>query len=225
MTTAGAWTIADETLARLERAWNVGDGTAFGEAFGIDADFVDIRGGHHHGADVVAAGHQHLFDTLYAGSAMRYWLETARIVAPERLHARLAGATLEIPAGPAAGVSQARLTAVLTSDGETWSLAALHNASSSRSTPESTSCTRRNRPPRASKGPVPHLFTADPPPSPRSSACPRLSQTAEESGDSRVRLTERWELTQADPNLPCRTRPVSCASYQPTRTNRQKLDL
>lgn len=34
-------------ITRLERAWNDGDGTPFGEPFAADADFVDIRGDHY----------------------------------------------------------------------------------------------------------------------------------------------------------------------------------
>jgi uncharacterized protein (TIGR02246 family) len=126
MTPADASAIAEETLARLERAWNAGDGTAFGVAFADDADFVDIRGGRHRGRDAVAAGHQALFDTLYAGSTVRYQLETARMITPGSLVA-IAGAALDTPAGPAAGISHARLTAVLTPDDEAWSVAVFHN--------------------------------------------------------------------------------------------------
>jgi uncharacterized protein (TIGR02246 family) len=117
---------AAQTLAGLERAWNLGDGAAFGEAFADDADFVDIRGDHHRGVEVVGAGHQALFDSLYAGSVIQYRLETARMITPECLVA-VARATLDTPAGPAAGVSHARFTAVLTAHGGEWWVAALHN--------------------------------------------------------------------------------------------------
>ena len=120
--TTEASAAAAQTLAELERAWNLGDGAAFAD----DADFVDIRGGRHRGRDTVAAGHQALFDSLYAGSAIRYRLETARMITPGCLVA-IAGATLDTPAGPASGTSHARLTAVLTSNGEAWSVAAFHN--------------------------------------------------------------------------------------------------
>ena len=37
----GAEGVATEIIGRLERAWNAGDGRAFGEPFAPDADFVD----------------------------------------------------------------------------------------------------------------------------------------------------------------------------------------
>lgn len=124
-----ASTVAEQLLSGIERAWNLADGTASGEAFAEDADFVDIRGGHHRGRDVIAVGHQALFDSVYAGSTIRYHLSTARLVGPDCLVA-VAEARLDTPAGPAAGVSHARLTAVLLTSvgGAGWSVTAFHNA-------------------------------------------------------------------------------------------------
>ena len=47
--TAVAITLFD----RLEQAWNLADGDAFGAVFTDDCDFVDIRGAHHQGAPAV----------------------------------------------------------------------------------------------------------------------------------------------------------------------------
>ena len=88
---------------------------------------VDIRGGHHRGRAAVAAGHQALFDSLYAGSGLRYQLDTARQLTPECVVA-VADATLDTPAGPAAGVHRSRLTAVVTAEVDTWTIAAFHNS-------------------------------------------------------------------------------------------------
>lgn len=127
MTAADPSSLAQQTFSGLETAWNAADGTAFGAAFADDADFVDIRGGHHRGRVAVAAGHQALFDSLYAGSEIRYQLHTARQLTPECVVA-VADATLETPAGPAAGVHRSRLTAVVTAEGDTWTIAAFHNS-------------------------------------------------------------------------------------------------
>jgi hypothetical protein len=53
-------------------------------------------------------------------------VETARLITPACVLA-VAGGSLDTPAGPAAGVSHARMTAVLVSEGEEWSVAAFHN--------------------------------------------------------------------------------------------------
>jgi uncharacterized protein (TIGR02246 family) len=68
---------AETIVKRLEEAWNAGDGAAFGAPFASDADFVDIRGVWHRGEEI-AAGHQQIFDTVYAGSTVRYEVLDAR---------------------------------------------------------------------------------------------------------------------------------------------------
>jgi uncharacterized protein (TIGR02246 family) len=126
MTTGSPGTIAADQLARLEHAWNTSDGTAFGEAFADDSEFVDIRGGHHCGATAIAEGHQGLFDSIYAGSTIGYRLETARQVTPGCILA-VAEARLDVPRGPVPGTHRSRLTAVISAAGGGWSIAAFHN--------------------------------------------------------------------------------------------------
>jgi uncharacterized protein (TIGR02246 family) len=117
---------ATTRLEQLERARNQADGAAFGELFAPDTDFVDIRGGHHRGDAAVGQGHQALFDSIYAGSTIRYELDAARVVAPGCVVA-VATATLNTPSGPAQGVNRSRLTMAITEDRGRWSLAAFHN--------------------------------------------------------------------------------------------------
>jgi uncharacterized protein (TIGR02246 family) len=50
--------IVSEIVADLERAWNTADGAAFARSFAEDADFVNIRGDHLRGRDVIGKGHQ-----------------------------------------------------------------------------------------------------------------------------------------------------------------------
>lgn len=126
MTTLDPKTIAATQLELLERAWNEADGAAFGRVFSADTDFVDIRGTHHRGDVAVAEGHQALFDSIYAGSTIRYRLMAARAVAPQCIIA-VAGATLEVPSGPVQGVSSSCLTAALTEHDGCWSVVAFQN--------------------------------------------------------------------------------------------------
>ena len=69
---------AETVIKRLEDAWNAADGAAFAEPFAPDADFVNIRGDLHTGKEAIAAGHQRIFDTIYAGSTLRYRVRQAR---------------------------------------------------------------------------------------------------------------------------------------------------
>jgi uncharacterized protein (TIGR02246 family) len=113
-------------FGRLEQAWNQADGDAFGRAFTDDADFVDIRGDHHQGRTAIALGHQGIFDTIYAGSSVRFDVEAARAIAPGVVVA-VAGSTMTAPTGPLQGTNHARMTAVLTLGFDGWAVAAFHN--------------------------------------------------------------------------------------------------
>ena len=119
-------TIAATLFQQAEQAWNAADGAAFGALFTEESDFVNIRGEHHRGSVAIARGHQGLFDTIYAGSRVRYEPELARSVAPGTIVA-LAAATLEVPAGPLQGVLNARMTVVITEQDGRWLITAFHN--------------------------------------------------------------------------------------------------
>ena len=118
-------TIAESLIQRLEDAWNAADGAAFGAPFTADADFVTIRGELHSGA-AIAAGHQQIFDTIYAGSTLRYTLVDARELDDRVILAHVRG-RLSVPAGPLAGESEALGSVVVVRDGYEPRIAAYHN--------------------------------------------------------------------------------------------------
>ena len=118
--------IATALFTHLERNWNRADATTYSEAFATDADFVDIRGTHHAGRQAIAAGHQHIFDTIYAGSTVHYELDRAREIAPGCVVAVVA-ATLDAPHGPLQGINHARFTLVIAETGEGWRINAFQN--------------------------------------------------------------------------------------------------
>jgi uncharacterized protein (TIGR02246 family) len=119
--------IATELFAQLEAAWNAADGAAFGKPFADVTDFVDVRGAHHHGDGVaMGRGHQHIFDTIYKGSTVRYQVTSAREVVPGCLVATVS-ATLEAPSGPLPGTNQSRITAVVVRQDDRWAITAFQN--------------------------------------------------------------------------------------------------
>ena len=118
--------IAEQLVERLESGWNAADGAAFAAPFTPDADFVAIRGDLHSGAEAIAAGHQHIFDTIYAGSTLDYSVLQAREVADGMILAHVRG-KMHAPAGPLAGDNEATATVVLVRDGEEHRIRAFHN--------------------------------------------------------------------------------------------------
>ena len=113
-------------VARLENAWNAGDGDAFGEPFAPDADFVTIRAEHLRGREAIARGHAEIFRTIYAGSSNSFTLESARLLRPEvaLVHVR---AVLDAPSGPLKGRSSATSSLLCTREAQGWEIAAFHN--------------------------------------------------------------------------------------------------
>jgi uncharacterized protein (TIGR02246 family) len=117
--------IATTILEQLELAWNAGDGAAFGAPFADESDFVNVNGEHHRGADNIAHGHQAIFDSIYAGSTVRFRLDMARPVAGTIL--AVATSTLDAPSGPLQGIHNARFTMVIAEQGDDWRVASFHN--------------------------------------------------------------------------------------------------
>jgi uncharacterized protein (TIGR02246 family) len=113
-------------VVRLQTAWNAMDGPGFAAVFAEDADFVNILGEHHRGKAAIAAGHEAIFRTVYAGSSYRSVLEAARLLAPDvaLVHVH---AVLDVPNGPMAGRHRARFSMALTRTSDGWEIAAFHN--------------------------------------------------------------------------------------------------
>jgi uncharacterized protein (TIGR02246 family) len=116
----------ENIVKRLEAAWNAKDGAAFGAPFASNADFVTIRAEHLRGQSAIAAGHQSIFDTIYAGSDLRCTLESVRLLRPDiaLTHVR---SELNAPQGPLAGRHVATFSMVLTRNSGGWQIAAFHN--------------------------------------------------------------------------------------------------
>lgn len=113
-------------MQRLERAWNSADGIAFGEPFRPSADFVAIRGDLHAGRDAIAAGHQQILGTIYAGSTIGYQVLQSREL-DDRVVLAHVRAALRVPAGPLAGEHASTITAVLLKHDDRWEITAFHN--------------------------------------------------------------------------------------------------
>lgn len=69
----------DDLVARLEAAWNAGDGVAFAEAFWEDADFTVFDGWHMRGRGAIAQDHVWAFtEGPRTGSTARFTVTSLR---------------------------------------------------------------------------------------------------------------------------------------------------
>ena len=116
----------ERIVGQLQDAWNAMDGTAFAAPFAVDADFVNIRGEHMRGRNVIAAGHTGIFQTIYAGSTNHYTVEAVRLLRPDVVLVHV-HALLDAPQGPLAGRHGARFSLVLTKESGGWEIASFHN--------------------------------------------------------------------------------------------------
>ncbi len=113
-------------LDQLERGWNSGDGEAFAAPYAEDAEFVTVQGMRVTGRGPIAAGHQGIFDSVYAGSTIS--MELLHILeVSDDVRIALSRNTLSVPAGPLAGVRQAMSTSVLRRRGSEWEILSTHN--------------------------------------------------------------------------------------------------
>jgi uncharacterized protein (TIGR02246 family) len=116
-----------ETIfAGLERAWNAANGEAYASGFTEDADFVNIFGHHGKGRAGIAAGHDQIFRTVYAGSLLDLRVEHTRMLT-EDVGLVHAAALLMVPAGPMKGELRSRPSAVMQKVAGQWRIAAFHN--------------------------------------------------------------------------------------------------
>jgi uncharacterized protein (TIGR02246 family) len=115
-------------FASLAAAWNNGDGTAYGEYFTDDADYVDITGGHTRGRAAIARSHQFLFDGPLKGST----LEAGAVVEVDFLTPEVAlvigGGTSRLAEQTAAPADRASInTTVLIKRDGAWLIRAFQN--------------------------------------------------------------------------------------------------
>lgn len=116
----------EHLVDRLEAAWNALDGTAFAAPFAEDADFVNILGEHFRGRDKIAAGHDGIFRSIYAGSTVHMQVEQVRLLRPDVALAHV-HSNLDVPEGRLKGRHTARYSMVLTRGSAGWEIAAFHN--------------------------------------------------------------------------------------------------
>jgi uncharacterized protein (TIGR02246 family) len=125
--TGGAAEVGNRVLKQLEDAWNKGDGEAFAAPFAEDAEFVNIRGEHHHGRTPIAMGHQAIFDSIYKDSVNRYEAVAVKQLADDVLYV-LGRATLNAPTGPLAGEHNSQFSLLLSRpSGSDWQVVVFHN--------------------------------------------------------------------------------------------------
>ena len=126
MTNEGATQVVRRALDALEVAWQRSDGDAFAAACTADVDFVNILGMYVRGRPAVSALHDRIFKGPYAGSTVRFSIDSVRLMSGDSVLAIVPG-EVRIPAGPASGSVKTVATVLVSRDGAEWKIASFHN--------------------------------------------------------------------------------------------------
>jgi uncharacterized protein (TIGR02246 family) len=118
--------VVTRIIANLEAGWNSADGEMFSKPFAEDADFVTIRGEQYRNREVIARGHQAIFNSIYKGSKIEFQVTDTRTVAPGVIVAHISS-TLNAPSGPLAGIHKGLATIIVVQSANTWKIASFHN--------------------------------------------------------------------------------------------------
>jgi uncharacterized protein (TIGR02246 family) len=116
-------------VRQLMDGWNAGDGQAFAAPFADDADYTVWDGMYIKGRQTIAAGHQHIFDTVYKGTTNQIEVEEVRFLREDVALAR-ARACLYTPEGEVAGTAfgnGVKPLFVLTKTNGHWQIDAFQN--------------------------------------------------------------------------------------------------
>ncbi|HET8844832.1 MAG TPA: SgcJ/EcaC family oxidoreductase [Ktedonobacteraceae bacterium] len=107
--------------------WNQGNGQAYAAPFTEDADYVIVDGKQVKGREVIAFGHQYIFNTVFKGSRMQGQVKDIRFLSADiaLMHAE---GVLQMP-GQAGSVSEqpSTMTIVAIRQTERWGFTAFHN--------------------------------------------------------------------------------------------------
>jgi uncharacterized protein (TIGR02246 family) len=112
--------------SRLQEGWNKGDGKAFAAPFAEDADYVIVNGMRIKGRDMIAAGHQRIFDTVYKGSHNTGTVQSIRFLRDDVAVAHIEW-HLKYRENDVEREGKAMCSMVMTKKNGEWSIAAFHN--------------------------------------------------------------------------------------------------
>lgn len=112
---------------QMEAGWRAGDGAAFAAPFAGDAYFTTWFGLRIEGREGIAAGHQQIFDTIYAGTAFEMEVIGVRFMNNNVALVRLDGWVVPADGSEVEGDAQVRPLLVAERGATGWEIAAFQN--------------------------------------------------------------------------------------------------
>jgi uncharacterized protein (TIGR02246 family) len=112
-------------IEKLQAGWNSGDGALYAEPFTADAHYTVWNGMYARGQATIAAQHQHIFDTFYAGTTLTLAGQSLHFLREDVALVHLAG-QITTPNSEAAGRGSRPLLVFVKNDDQ-WQIAAFQN--------------------------------------------------------------------------------------------------
>jgi uncharacterized protein (TIGR02246 family) len=115
-------------LELMREAWDRGDGAAYGSAFTDDARYVTASGTRSVGREQIAASHQQIFDSFFAGTRLHSLYPTEfQPVAPGVVLVHTSGAVLFPGEREESVAPKGLLTMVAVDSDDGWKIASFAN--------------------------------------------------------------------------------------------------
>ena len=83
-----------DIISNLQTAWNSGDGDAFAVPFAADSDYTVWNGHYFKGREANAAGHNHIFNTIYKGTTQKMTVRWLRFLSDDVAAVQCDGGTV-----------------------------------------------------------------------------------------------------------------------------------
>jgi uncharacterized protein (TIGR02246 family) len=115
-------------VQQIQDGWNAGDGKAFAAPFAEDADYVVVNGMQVKGRDLIASGHQRIFDTFYKNSKILGSVKSIRFIRPDVAIVHIEW-SLEFTENGTPRKNKSLNSQLITKENGRWSIAAFHNTS------------------------------------------------------------------------------------------------
>jgi uncharacterized protein (TIGR02246 family) len=107
--------------------WNRGDGQAYAAPFTEDADYVIVDGKHVKGREVIAYGHQYIFNTVFKGSRMKGQVKDIRFLSADIALMHAEGVLQLSGQARTASEQHSTMTIVAIRQTDRWGFTAFHN--------------------------------------------------------------------------------------------------
>jgi uncharacterized protein (TIGR02246 family) len=114
-------------LDQFIEGWNTASGAVLASPFALDAEFINIMGLRVRGRDLIARGHDELFETVFFGTRLAGGVESVRFLRPDVAYADGVLTLQNSDGSPHNMLDRALPAFIAVKEGGAWSIAIFRN--------------------------------------------------------------------------------------------------